>query len=614
MPSTKSFCNKTLFVKNLSRFWPIPVIYFLILLILLPVRGYTICKPFTLPFYRPNGIIMILNYSRDAALKMGPGLSFFFACGTACVLYSYLYQSRSVQFMGSLPVSREAMFGSAYLAGFCMLSAPVILTMCIMFIQQIGFGVPASRALLYDLETLGIYLIQMLLFYSLAVFSAQLTGHFAIMPPMYLFLNFFLIIGYYLFVAYASIFLPHCVFSRPEFVTYSSPLVWMSFWHSLPLPNDQLAVSSFHWIYYVYLTAGLLLTFAAMLLHRRRKMENASEIISYRPLRSILKYVLSLMFGLGMGYILYVLTDSNASFEGTLLFVFISTLIGYFGIEMVLQKSFRVLRSWKGFVVCILLSSAFLLAMMTDVLGWEKAIPDPNGIESAKISPSGTVSDSEMKDRIRELHQFVLENEDALRKHHQDNEISLWFEYDMKAGHKMIRKFENLPFDLDHLKVPGTYEYMFTEIYHSEESIRNLYGIDKTIQHGFLDFTSVPTDSKEPAAQPEGDNSVPYQNITIELDAKTIQYILENCLIPDYRAGKLLQYPEYVSDWIAYRNEKAESETYYRSCYLHWEYLDSDPSSPGIEIKGTGIMLHTSEDFDTLTGQYIMELISGNVK
>lgn len=101
MRSATSCFNLTLYQKNLSRFWPIWALYGLIWLFLLPIS--------------------ILNESRwwDSARaaqrplqfleggSAGLAMALIFGLLSAMAVFSYLYNSRSVGLMHTLPLKRE---------------------------------------------------------------------------------------------------------------------------------------------------------------------------------------------------------------------------------------------------------------------------------------------------------------------------------------------------------------------------------------------------------------------------------------------------------------------------------------------------------------------------
>ena len=125
MQSKTSYFNKTIFLKNITRFLPIWSAYLLVCMVRLPLRLFYALelKPLnrsdlSLEAYR----LLQLQEVVKSALKPLP--FFLFAAITAIAVFSYLYQARSCHMMHAFPVCRESLFLSNLFSGVCFLALP----------------------------------------------------------------------------------------------------------------------------------------------------------------------------------------------------------------------------------------------------------------------------------------------------------------------------------------------------------------------------------------------------------------------------------------------------------------------------------------------------------
>ena len=117
MQSGKSFFNQTIFGKTVRRFWPLWLLYAGIWFFVLPMPllGQLRWQ------LRPDAIECAGNVLTFAIMG-GTIISFIFSAFTAMAVFSHLYNSKGTGMFCVLPVRREGMFFSCFLAG--LLFAP----------------------------------------------------------------------------------------------------------------------------------------------------------------------------------------------------------------------------------------------------------------------------------------------------------------------------------------------------------------------------------------------------------------------------------------------------------------------------------------------------------
>ena len=121
MQSKTSFFNRTLFRKNLTRFWPLwgmasfaGSLFPLALLLQLMRREN---------FYMWNSPLDFTEMYYNVAAYGVPVISLLYAVLCAMMVWSYLYNSRSVGMMHTLPIRREGLFFTNFLSGMAMMLA-----------------------------------------------------------------------------------------------------------------------------------------------------------------------------------------------------------------------------------------------------------------------------------------------------------------------------------------------------------------------------------------------------------------------------------------------------------------------------------------------------------
>ena len=166
MRSGTSCFNGAVFKKTLARFWPLWAVNLVFWVIALPLRAL-------LRLHLQESDSM-LRFAYTAVTDVTGGIlgTVITALGAilvAMAVCSHLYNSRSANFMGSLPVRREGLFLSHYLAGLVMLLAPN----CLVFLLTLAIEAAGGTLLIAPLAwwlavSCGMYFF----FYSFFVFSS----------------------------------------------------------------------------------------------------------------------------------------------------------------------------------------------------------------------------------------------------------------------------------------------------------------------------------------------------------------------------------------------------------------------------------------------------------
>ena len=307
MPSKTSFCNGTEFRKCLSRWWPLWVIYGVILFIMLP--GVLLNARTTTPYVSTEQIGYLSNVILSETQMLLPLTAFCAGLRPQlAAMPGYLRQCRGAGLAASLPIRRGCMFRTHLLAGLVMLlSAEAVIFGLAVLIEATRSGLVIEPLLIW----LGILALETVVFYGIAVLCAMFTGHVVMLPCLYLLVN-FIAVGFQLLiesVLYTFVYGMSGMVYLP--VDWLSPLVL--FMRRTSVSRDYLlrpisgtgaevAVNGFSgWTYpLVWAAFALLLLVCAGQLYRRRRMESAGDTVAIPVLKPVLKYIVALFAGLAM--------------------------------------------------------------------------------------------------------------------------------------------------------------------------------------------------------------------------------------------------------------------------------------------------------------------------
>lgn len=561
MKSKISFFNAGLFRSTLRRFWPLWTIHFAGWLLFLPVLTL-------MNNLGPNKSTKFIFTICESAVFASPIIAFIMAILAAMAVFSFMYSSRSTGLIASLPVRREAIFGSTWLGGVFVIVGSNLVIALLTFLFSLGATTSAALAFKAVCIWLGVYSMQFILFYGIASLTAVMTGSIAVLPILYIIFN-FLVVGMEAIIRldFSCLIWGMSNGSFDCVLDFLSPLFYMvgSFVpdveYNTPYVADTLgslldrecvAVTYSHWLpSAIYCVVGLVFSAAALMIFRRRRMESAGDVVAVRCMHPVFKYGVTVCSALCGGLLLY--TVLFALFESRSASVFIMILsmiifafIGYFGAKMLLEKSFHVFRgSWVGFIVVCCLCAVFTLCCDLDVCGIGAYVPKEGSIKSITVYQRGPVEDPAIIENYRQLHEKIVSYKDEYEHIvHSDDTESIMFEYELKNGRTVSREY-TLPMD--------------------DENVERYYELANTPSLLLERFSpSIPADEEHcsQAILYIGDN----QRIDLT-PAQAIDFY-RNALLPDIKAGhKVISrtYDDIIATMYITFEQEIDNSRYYDS-------------------------------------------------
>lgn len=498
MRSKTSCFNKTLFLKNLTRFWRlwggasfIGALFSLALLSQLLRYGKDSIA--SEPLEMTLGYYGILS-------GLVPIICLLYGLLCALAVWGYLYSARSVNLMHILPIRREGLFVTNFLSGYVMLLLPFAVTggLCIVISAVFGLFEPVG-VLVTILGVLG----ESFFYFSSATLAAFITGNIFAMPALYLLLHFLEAILDLLLSNFARGFIFGLSTNYTGFLEFLSPTVYLmrnvdadaqyqktiidytgAYTHELLSVRLENA-----WLIAVYALAGAALLALAYALYRRRRSERAGEVVAVGWMRPFFRYGVAGLAALLGGQLIYGLFWEDAYFKAVPLAVcmLVAGAIGYYGASMLLAKTLRVFhRSWRGLALVAAGVAVLCGCLRLDLFRAADRVPEISQIEKMEFyADSNTYifypgREDELLERVRRLHAAIA----ADRKYVLDfdrekfttleDETPSWtweyvsFTYTTHGGQTVQRNY-SVPMTRERLGQSGAYDSLLDGLVNSQE-------------------------------------------------------------------------------------------------------------------------------------------------
>ena len=502
MRSGTLFFNGTVFKKTICRFWPLWGAYFALWLIALPLNGLMMLRMDSYNF-NDYGYMEEFAFGNvpQVAVHYGLVLAVIFGALCAMAVFSHLYNARSANLFGSLPIRREGLFLTHYLAGLAFLLAPNAVIFLLTLLVELAGGVVCWQGLLFWLAVVcgeGFF------FYSLAVFCGLFTGHILALPAFYAVVN-GLVTG--------VVDLVHMVLQAfyYGFSGFTEEVYTVVKWFT-PVARLEEAVRSYSYVpafpadtpldavvtsprvlefqglgaVGIYAIAAVALAVCAFFLYRARRLESAGDVVSVKCMRPVFQYGVAFCAGLALG--IFTTAFLNGEEPTLMVSILVWAAIGWFVARMLLEKSFRVFRHWKGAAVTAGVFALLFLVVGLDLTGFESRVPTADQVESVELEgfrlchlgdggDNFTVeADSpELVDYAILLHQAAVDQRDG-GPAGDTVSTTLRVTYHLKNGGELARWYVNFWVEPNEADREGTSAWAIQQMYDDRELYWKGYG------------------------------------------------------------------------------------------------------------------------------------------
>ncbi|MEC0284235.1 DUF6449 domain-containing protein [Terribacillus saccharophilus] len=442
MPSKTSSIKKQIILHDVRQAGWLSVLYFLALLLILPIQ-------------------IIIQYSNPQAQEyMEKGNLFLYIPEVQWLLsitvpvllgiliLRYLHKKQVSDFIHSMPVKRSSLYHHHLVVGMVLLFIPIMLNALILLGLQAFSGIGDYFDIMHVFSWLGIMLFLNIFMLLATFFTGMVTGMFS----MHFVLTYILVLLpaglVLLLIANMSIlFVGYPMeYYADRAIFKFSPISYFLF-NFTPDPDLSWIVMS------LYAAAGILLYLAAFWLYANRRMEATSQAIVYPFMRPVFRYGVTFCFMMVGGYYFHAISSSFA----WVIFGYVAgSLLGFIVAEAILNKTWRIYSNYKSYIVFAVSLAVVLIAVNLVKENYENKIPSPENIEKVYFGDSYTYTeapeyleagikplfftDKQDIELVRDLHEQAI---DAPRadNYYEGDLRSSFIVYELKNGKKVARSY-----------------------------------------------------------------------------------------------------------------------------------------------------------------------------
>ncbi len=469
MISRVSLFNSGIFKSTIKRnIWG-GVIYFILLFLMtsMPLISNINNSYF---FEREYSVPLIY---RDTYLYLPVMLSVVVPTVVAMLVYRFLHSKRTAVFVHSLPVTREANYISTLAAAFVVMALPVIANAIILALLSVTVY-SAMYSVVSCLVWAGLILLCQFVMFSIATFAAVITGNTLAIAGLNLLLHISAIVFAACICLVAEDFL-YGYTSDDLFlsaVVENNPAVWVCSIASQMGYTSYGAVAALNGALRkmpYYLAGSVVLYGVSLVLYKRRGMETAEDIAAFPVLNPIFKYFVTTLGGLGVYAVFNMFFHESPIAYFILIFVLAAVI--YFACEMLLKKTFRVWRSYKGYLCFAALFGAMLCVFaFTSFFGYETRVPEAEDVDSVAVfnyyyrDGEPFVDNREIINYTVDKHKELIAFKDIIETNNNKGYATtrVHFKYKLKDG-KVLQRVYNVK--------TGTKNTIMTDLYRYDDYV-----------------------------------------------------------------------------------------------------------------------------------------------
>lgn len=441
MPSKMSWFNKEIVVQiGRSTGW-ISIVYFLGLLFALPIHIMMIFSKEQPISYQKVQNLFQYNFSIQMPLLITvPVLMAIF-------LFRYLHVKKAADLMHSIPVKREKLYHHYALSGFVLLIVPIVIIAIVLLLTHTAMDLGPYFTKTDILYWAGMTILMNVTLYTVGLFVAMMTGM-SVIHAVLTYIALFFPVGITLLIFYTF---------KVLFYGYPSDYYLAKQLENMSPLTYAMSLNSRHFdgtLVFLYGVLALCLYWLSLFFYKKRKLEAASEAISFIKLRSIFKYGVTFCIMLVGG--VYFHEVSYTSSGWTVFGYLIGAIVGYFIAEMILQKTWRVFGRLKG--LAVYLAVIALAGAVLQSLGfYENRIPKLAEVKSVILSDNASmlqdqnifggnfVSPLPLKEKesiaaVRNLHEQIIAHKN-MNLPNQNQKDYCVVKYELKDGSTFIREY-----------------------------------------------------------------------------------------------------------------------------------------------------------------------------
>lgn len=370
-----------LIIENLKRLWAIPALGFLV---------YFFSGPFPVIMSYKN-INFMAGYIEMSLHNLQPFymmVHLFLPVSAAVMLFRYLQSAGSTAVMHSMPFTRGNLFASNYLTGLILTTLPILANGLILLLiskpayYQWGYATSMDTSAV-DVFTkmevvnwMGTSLLIVAVLYSIAVFAAIVTGN----SIMHFLASYYFIFLVPLLYAVFNVYFQEYLFGFDLSGSWIERALSISPYTGILQGRGYFSA---HEVLFYFGTIALM-TVAGAWLYSRRKLERATDALTFEFVKPVISYVVAFLGMTMLGFYFQVMGQGDrymyAGFvAGSLIFFIIGT--------MVVEKSPRIFnrKGLRNFLIYSAVAVIFVTSLRLDLTGFENRVPEADSVEWAEF-------------------------------------------------------------------------------------------------------------------------------------------------------------------------------------------------------------------------------------
>lgn len=570
MKSKISFFNKTIFQKNVTLYWPIWVLYTVLLVFVQPVMFWSSCyyaKYYDNYTYQDK----LADLMQVIYLDMHVYIIALMALASGMALFHYLYNHKSANMIHAFPVDRTQLFGTNIISGICFLAVPQTISSLLLGVVALCNGVTEVYYVAYWwLMALGTDIVAI----AVVTFCAMFTGHLLALPVYAIVVNYFSYFVYYLVYITVTIFgfgISDLGRNTERVVAFFSPTECFVYNVGLcgeydPITGDIIGVLVYGVeVLAIYLVVAAVLYVAAFLTYKKRHVEQAGEFITVRFVKPIFRFCIASAGGFFGGILMREFLREIGIGCNMPMFILLLVLLGaicFFAADMLIHKSFHVFKkkNWMHCGICM----AAMIVTFFGILGigkqYEDYQPELSEIKRAYVNWGyELIFEDEEVATVLALHKEILKNKEicvdaAEQVRYYDYEY-VSIDYQLENG-DYIRRSYKLPYGYEEINV------ILDQIAEMEMDVENY--LSYVFVENYEDIEIFYDGWFEAQFKEDGHNDVEgnmnYYYETINFTPEQIKELFD-AVVADAKAGTLMKYNVH-SMWARDHKDTAYSEAY----------------------------------------------------
>lgn len=438
MTLSTSLFNKGIYKNIISRFKWGSFLYFIILFFSVPF-ALLVQNADVLAKRYIGGNYMGFILTRGDYTVVPMILAIVVPTVVAALVYGSIHSQKQGIFVHGLPVTRGEIYVSTLLASFTLMGLPIILNGIILLLMSFS----AYGQLIYTWTVfywIALYLAVIFIMFSIATLAAYLTGNAAAHIAINVFIHFVPILVALAIYIISEVFLFGFVQSEnfiANQILDNSPVVWMF----SKMHTTDMFKSIQIWLYILVAIAIYALTY---ILYKNRKIEACGDVAAFKKFRPILKYAAVAASAI---VIFGILVSVNIGAVPKFIVAIVVTCIVYFAAEMLMNKTFKVFGTYKGYLAFLLAGGIFIsFFAYTSVFGYETRVPELTDAVKATVYENAHpripyVSLPDEIDVVRDIHSSIVSDISG-REINPENYYSLNIRYELKNGKSLMRRYK----------------------------------------------------------------------------------------------------------------------------------------------------------------------------